>query len=73
MTETQDMPDVIYTDINGNAARNEYKGSTKYIRADIADKLTEALERYAEGFKSWKGDAARDAIAAYNRSKETRE
>jgi hypothetical protein len=35
MTTKSEMPDEIWTDINGYAARSPYKGGTKYLRADL--------------------------------------
>jgi hypothetical protein len=42
MSKVQTMPLEIWTDINGNAARTQFKGGTKYIRAD-AQATVEAL------------------------------
>jgi len=44
MSKVQTMPLEIWTDINGNAARTQFKGGTKYIRAD-AQATVEALQR----------------------------
>lgn len=43
MSKVQTMPLEIWTDINGNAARTQFKGGTKYIRAD-AQATVEALQ-----------------------------
>ena len=39
MSEVEQMPLEIWTDINGNATRTQFKGGVKYIRADERDRL----------------------------------
>ena len=43
MSEVEHMPLEIWTDINGNATRTQFKGGVKYIRADERDRLRSAL------------------------------
>jgi Tfp pilus assembly protein PilN len=50
MSKVQTMPLEIWTDINGNAARTQFKGGTKYIRAD-AQATVESLQRELEHAK----------------------
>ena len=44
MSEVEQMPLEIWTDINGNATRTQFKGGVKYIRADERDRLRAALK-----------------------------
>lgn len=43
MSKVQTMPLAIWTDINGNAARTQFKGGTKYIRADAQATVEAAI------------------------------
>ena len=45
MSEVEQMPLEIWTDINGNATRTQFKGGVKYIRADERDRLRAALAK----------------------------
>ena len=56
MSEDEQMPLEIWTDINGNATRTQFKGGVKYIRADERDRLALHLDaaldhaqQYSEG------------------------
>lgn len=45
MSEVEQMPLEIWTDINGNATRTQFKGGVKYIRADERDRLAELVRQ----------------------------
>ena len=47
------MPLEIWTDINGNATRTQFKGGVKYIRADECDRLREALQQALDDIPGW--------------------
>lgn len=48
MSEVEQMPLEIWTDINGNATRTQFKGGVKYIRADERDRLRAALQAFCD-------------------------
>ena len=56
MSEVEQMPLEIWTDINGNATRTQFKGGVKYIRADERDRLRCALERISTEHCTYKTD-----------------
>ena len=60
MSKVQTMPLEIWTDINGNAARTQFKGGTKYIRAD-AQATVEALQAQLQ-----EGEVAYHKVGEYN-------
>ena len=67
MSEVEQMPLEIWTDINGNATRTQFKGGVKYIRADERDRLRANLVNCVARLEAYYGEdypAVRDAKAA---------
>jgi hypothetical protein len=67
VSEVEQMPLEIWTDINGNATRTQFKGGVKYIRADERDRLRANLVNCVARLEAYYGEdypAVRDAKAA---------
>ncbi len=60
MSEGNNMPLEIWTDINGIATQKKCKGSVKYIRADEHKRLREALVKLSFAAQITGGTAGRD-------------
>jgi hypothetical protein len=59
-----EMPEEIWTDINGNATRSEVKGWTQYLRADTCVHKPPAIEGLAEALQTIR-EALEEAESAH--------
>ena len=67
MSEVEQMPLEIWTDINGNATRTQFTGGVKYIRADERDRLANCLSEMVKLVDDFMPNVGRCTIQNYRR------